>query len=116
MRRWWLAITPDLRLTRVLLIHEAVKSVLGARLPQGPQHPQAVQSLIETLSLWHRKSLHVVLAVDSQGSSCAARSAHRWRAALELLTGLPLYRIEYSQEIQSDALMHRQLEARLPRT
>jgi hypothetical protein len=116
MSQWWLAIASSLQFTRVQLMSEAGKSVLRTRLPQGPQHPQTVPFLAEALSPRCVEPLHVVLAVDGPGSLCAACCTHRWQAALDLLTRLPLYKIEYRQAFPSDADMCRQVKARPPRT
>lgn len=115
MRRWWLAIAPGLRFTRVVLMNEVGKSVLRARLPCGPEHPLAVQRLSEALSLWCGDPIHVVLAADGPASLCAAGHTRRWQAALEPLTSPPLYKLEFAEAFHSYADMHRQLRARMAR-
>jgi hypothetical protein len=105
MRRWWLAIAPGLRFTRVVLMNAAGKSVLQARLPHGPEHPLAVQRLSEALSLWCGEAVHVVLAVDGLGCLCATSHTRHWQAALELLTSPSVYKIEFAEAFQSDADM-----------
>jgi hypothetical protein len=115
MRRWWLAISPGLRFTRVLLMSDAGKRVLQARLPYIPEHPLAVQRLGEALTLWCGTPVHVVLAVDGLGACCITYHTHHWRTALELLTHLPLYKVEFAEAFQSDADMHRQLKALMAR-
>jgi hypothetical protein len=115
MRQWWLAIAPGLGFTRVELMSDAGKSVLRARLPHGPEHPLAVQRLAEALSLWFGEMVHIVLAVDGVESRCATGHTLRWQGALEQLTRPPLYKIEFAQQFESDADMHRQLKARIGR-
>ncbi len=43
--RLWMAITPGGLRTRVMVMNEAGKTVVLARLPQGPAHPQALAEL-----------------------------------------------------------------------
>jgi hypothetical protein len=99
MRRWWLAIAPGPRFTRVVLMNEAGKSVLRGRLPHGPKHPEAVQRLSEALGMWCGGTVHVVLAVDGQGAFCFTR---RWLAAFDQLTRPPAYKIEFAKALLAD--------------
>ena len=87
-----MAVTPGPLRTRVVVMNEAGRSVLQARLPHGPQHPQALKRLSEALALWCGGSLHVVLAVDGPEAFCATR---RWLATFERLTRRPLVEVEF---------------------
>jgi hypothetical protein len=116
MRRWWLAIAPGPRYTRVVLMSEKGKVRLRARLPHGPRHPQALQRLSEALALWCGP-VHVVLAVDGPGAFCITR---RWFAVFDQLTRDPLYKIEWAKPSLEDRAdfgdLERRLRARTPRT
>jgi hypothetical protein len=116
MRRWWLAIAPGPRFTRVVLMNEVGKSVLLARLPHGPKHPQAVQRLSEALGLWCGGMVHVVLAVDGPGAFCFTP---QWLAALDQLTGPAPYKIEFAKALLADrtdfADVQRRLRAQMRR-
>jgi hypothetical protein len=48
-----------------LLVAEAQRDLLKARLDLPPRHPRALLTLLEGLSLWSGKPLHVALSVDS---------------------------------------------------
>ena len=94
-RQLWMAITPGALRTRVVVMDEAGRNVLQARLPHGPRHPQALQRLSEAVALWcggPLTPLRVVLAVEGPGAFCMTR---RWFAAFEHLTRRPLYQIEF---------------------
>jgi hypothetical protein len=92
MQQLWMAVTPGPRLTRVVVMNEAGKSVLKARLPHGPRHPQALQRLSAALALWCGVPVRVVLAVDGPEAFCITR---RWFATFDQLTRRPLYAIEF---------------------
>ncbi|HZF24918.1 MAG TPA: hypothetical protein VEZ88_01560 [Steroidobacteraceae bacterium] len=96
MHQLWMAVTPGPVRTRVVVMDEAGKSVLLARLPHGPRHPQALQRLSEALALWCGGPLRVVLAVDGPEAFCITR---RWFATFEHLTRPPLYEIEFVQAL-----------------
>jgi hypothetical protein len=91
-----MAVTPGPLRTRVVVMDEAGKSVLLARLPHGPRHPQALQRLSEALAMWCGRPLHVVLAVDGPEAFCVTR---RWFAAFEHLTRRPLYEVEFVEAL-----------------
>jgi hypothetical protein len=116
MRRWWLAIAPGPRLTRVVLMNDAGESVLQGRLPHGPRYPEALQRLSEALWLWCGGALHVVLAADSPDAFCATEE---WLAAFEQLTRPCLYKIEFAKPLLADredfADIRRRLKARIAR-
>lgn len=96
MHRWWMAVTPGPLRTRVVVIKEAGKSVLLARLPHGPRHPQALQRLSEALALWCGQPVRVALAVEGPEAFCITR---RWFATFEQLTRAPLYEIEFVEAL-----------------
>jgi hypothetical protein len=85
--RLWMAITPGGLRTRVVVVNEAGKSVVLARLPHGPAHPQALERLSEALALWCGRLVRVVLAVQGQEAFCSTR---RWFATFDYLTRRPL--------------------------
>jgi hypothetical protein len=114
MRRLWLAMAPRPQFTRVMLMNESGKSLLRAHLPFSPENPLAVQRLSEALTLWHGNRVHVVLAVDALADFYTTHLSD-WQAALELLTGAALYKLELLDAFQSDADMHRQLKAAIAR-
>ena len=70
MRPLWMGIVPGPIMTRVLLL-DGPDTLLQARLPHGPRHPRAVQTLAEALALWAARPLRVALAVDGPGAFCA---------------------------------------------
>ena len=92
MQRWWMAVTPGPLRTRVVVMNESGRSVLEARLPHGPRHPQALQRISEALALWGGRPVHVVLAVDGPDAFCVTR---RWFATFEHLTRRPLVEVEF---------------------
>ena len=92
MQRVWMAVTPGPLVTRVVVMDGARESLLEARLPHGPQHPQALQRLCEALALWCGREVHVVLAVDGPGAFCATRP---WLDTFEQLTRRAPYEIEF---------------------
>lgn len=92
-RRWWMAVTPGPMRTRVVVMNEQGRSVLKARLPHGPSHPQALQRLSEALAMWCGGPVRVVLAVEGPEAFCITR---RWFATFDHLTRRPLYEIEYA--------------------
>jgi hypothetical protein len=116
MRGWWLAIAPGPRLTRVVLMNDAGKSVLRARLPHGPMHPAAVGRLSDALGLWCGGVVHVVLAVEGPGAFCATEE---WLATFDQLSRVPLYKIEFAKPLCADredfADIRRRLKARIAR-
>lgn len=91
--RLWMAVTPGPLRTRVVVMNEAGKSVVLARLPHGPSHPQALNRLSEALALWCGRPVRVVLAVEGPGAFCVTR---QWFATFDHLTGRPLVEIEFA--------------------
>ena len=92
--RLWMAVTPGPLRTRVVVMNEAGRSVVLARLPHGPSHPQALERLGEALALWCGGSMRVVLAVEGPEAFCMTR---RWFATFEHLTDPPLVQIEFAE-------------------
>jgi hypothetical protein len=95
-QRLWMAVTPGPLRTRVVVMNEADKSVLLARLPHGPRHPQALQRLSEALGLWCGVPVRVVLAVDGPEAFCITP---RWFATFDQLTRRPPYEIEFVEAL-----------------
>jgi hypothetical protein len=91
-----MAITPGALRTRVVMMNDAGKTLLVARLPHGPREAQALQRLSEALALWCGQPVHVVLAVVGPEACCATR---RWLATFEHLTRGALYQIEFIQAL-----------------
>jgi hypothetical protein len=94
--RLWMAITPGGLRTRVVAMNEAGKSVVLARLPHGPAHPQALERLSEALALWCGRPVRVVLAVAGQEAFCSTR---RWFATFDYLACRPLVKIEFVEAL-----------------
>ena len=82
MQRVWMAVTPGPLVTRVVVMDGARESLLEARLPHGPQHPQALQRLCEALAF------------------CATRP---WLDTFEQLSRRPLYEIEFVEALPPPA-------------
>jgi hypothetical protein len=95
-QRLWMAVTPGPLRTRVAVMNEAGKSVLLARLPHGPRHPQALQRLSEALGLWCGAPVRVALAVDGPEAFCITR---QWFATFDQLTRQPPYEIEFVEAL-----------------
>jgi hypothetical protein len=117
--RLWMAITPGALRTRVVVMNEAGKSVVLARLPHGPSHPQALKRLSEALALWCGGSVRVVLAVQGPEAFCITR---RWFATFEHLRRprQPLVQIEFAAALPAPdeagfADVRRMLRARMAR-
>jgi hypothetical protein len=94
--RLWMAITPGGLRTRVVVVNEAGKSVVLARLAHGPAHPQALERLSEALALWCGRPVRVVLAVAGPEAFCSTR---RWFATFDYLTRRPLVEIEFAEAL-----------------
>jgi hypothetical protein len=94
--RLWMAVTPGPLRTRVVVMNAVGKSVVLARLPQGPAHPQALERLSEALALWCGRPVRVVLAVAGPEAFCSTR---RWFATFDHLSGRPLVEIEFADAL-----------------
>ena len=77
-----MAIAPGPLTTRIL-VHDATRPLLKARLPHAPQHPRAVVALAEALTLWTNRPCRVAMAAVGRGAFCATP---RWRDALDWMT------------------------------
>ena len=77
-----MAVVPGPLTTRVL-VHDGPTPLLKARLPHSPQHPRAVVTLAEALTLWTHRPCRVAVAVVGRGAFCATS---RWLDALEWMT------------------------------
>lgn len=95
-RRLWMAITPGPLRTRMVVMDDRGRSVLKARLPHGPFHPQALERLSEALAMWCGGRVRVVLAVEGPEAFCITR---RWFATFDHLTRGPLYEIEFAEAL-----------------
>src|SRR5213593_3694419 len=77
-----MAIAPGPLTTRIL-VHDETRPLLKARLPHAPQHPRAVVTLAEALTLWTNRPCRVAMAVVGRGAFCATP---RWLDALDWMT------------------------------
>jgi hypothetical protein len=91
-----MAITPGALRTRVVVMNEAGKNVVLARLPHAPSHPHALERLSEALALWCGRPVRVVLAVEGPEAFCSTR---RWLATFEYLTRRRLVEIEFAEAL-----------------
>ena len=75
----WMSIEPLFAETRLQLSEPRARSVLRARLPATPQHPRALITLLEAMSLWYGMPLHAVVDADSED---IRRDPEKWAALL----------------------------------
>lgn len=75
----WMSIAPELSETRLQLSVPTARAVLRARLPVAPQHPRALITLLESLSLWYGTPLHAVVDADAQD---IRRDPEKWAVLL----------------------------------
>ena len=74
-----IVIEPRAFSTRVRVWHASSKKpVLRAQLPAEPDHPRAVQWLIEAIALWQGQPVHAVLAADTSSASYVTRLYPAW--------------------------------------
>jgi hypothetical protein len=62
----WMSIEPMALETRLQLSAPFARSCLRARLPASPQHPRALLTLLESMSMWYGTSLHAVVDADAE--------------------------------------------------
>lgn len=67
MSRLWMGISPRTTEARVLVL-EAGRPLLKARLPLVPRHWQAIPALCEAVALWRGEKVRAVLAVEREES------------------------------------------------
>jgi hypothetical protein len=75
----WMSIEPLGSEVRLMLTAPSQSTVMKARLPNPPQHPRAVMSLLEAISLWYRQPLHAVIDADAED---VRRDPERWALLL----------------------------------
>jgi len=86
----WMGVRPGPQVTRIL-IQEAPRTVLKARLPDPPEHPRALETLAEGIALWCGRPVFVALGVAAEDSICASVG---WHETVDVLTRTPLVTIE----------------------
>jgi len=91
MRALWMGVMPGPEVTRVLVMDGPGQTLLKARLPHGPQHPRAIQTLCEAVALWCGRPVHAALAVVGPGAWCATTP---WLESFDAITRSPLFEIE----------------------
>ena len=77
-----MAVVPGPLTTRVL-VHDDTRPLLKARLPHAPQHPRAIVTLAEALTLWTNRPCRVAIAAVGRGAFCATP---RWLDTFEHMT------------------------------
>lgn len=92
MRPLWIAIDSKPDETRVLATAGPRETVLKARLSATPQHPRAVQALLEALAIWEGTMVRAVVVVDERAGSSATRLKLDWMADFH---GEPLYELHF---------------------
>ncbi len=90
MQTLWMGVRPGPDVTRIL-VQDAGIPLLKARLPDGPQHPRALETLAEGVALWCGRPLYVALGVAAEDALCVSP---RWHATVDGLTRTPLVVIE----------------------
>jgi hypothetical protein len=66
MERWKTTVQPTRRAARILMTDPDRNEVLKAALPPFPQHPRALLTLLEALSLWIGQPLTVAVSAEPQ--------------------------------------------------
>jgi hypothetical protein len=105
MNRWTVTLEPRSDQTRLLMMEgrdERMRAILG---PARLAHPQAAQTLLEGLALWHQHPLCVVLCADVQESTSAL--------GLEDALGLGVRNLHFEVEVALRNHGHRRRERRL---
>jgi hypothetical protein len=86
----WMGVRPGPVVTRILL-ESADGPLLKARLPDGPEHPRALETLAESIALWCGQPLYVALGVADGDALCGSP---RWHGTIEAMTRSPLVTID----------------------
>jgi hypothetical protein len=86
----WMGVRPGPEVTRVL-VQDAGRAILKARLPDPPQHPRALETLAEGIALWHGRPLYGALGVAAEDAWCVSPG---WHCTVEGLTRTPLVMID----------------------
>lgn len=92
MRRIWMGIMPGPEVTRVLVMDGPGQTLLKARLPHGPKHPRAVETLCEAMALWCGRPVSCALAADGPDKFCATRP---WLDTFDTISRSPLFQVEF---------------------
>jgi hypothetical protein len=94
MEKIWMAIHPGAQATRVLAM-AANETIIKARLSPAPQHPRALQWLLEAVALWQGLPVEAVLCAGG-GPGGPVTSLYRdWFPDF----GNPLYTIHWVQGV-----------------
>ena len=96
MRNLWMGVMPGPEWTRVL-VQDGPQTLLKARLPHGPVHPRAVETLCEALGLWCGQKVCAALVADDPGAFCATRA---WRDTCDAIARTPLYEIRFVSSVR----------------
>ena len=88
----WVGIDPYPTETRILAMTGPGETILKARLTPRPQHPRAVATLLEALSLWQGAPVRAALCADEPPPLFDTGS---WTDALLLGGGAPLYDVAF---------------------
>jgi hypothetical protein len=85
----WVGISVGDSSTRILVNHGAT-TVLKARLARSPDHPRALQWMLEALALWYGAPVRAVLSAARRGDAHESAFCREWFPDF----GGPLYTIE----------------------
>ena len=96
MRSIWMGVMPGPEWTRVL-VQEGPQTLLKARLPHGPVHPRAVETLCEALGLWCGRKVCAALVVEGPDAFCVTRP---WEDTFERISRPPLYEIRFVSSVR----------------
>lgn len=75
----WMSIEPMTLETRLQLSAPSARSCLRARLPPRPEHPRALITLLEAMTLWYGTPLHAVVDADAED---IRRDPQKWAVLL----------------------------------
>jgi hypothetical protein len=75
----WMSIEPMTLETRLQLSAPSARSCLRARLPPRPEHPRALITLLEAMTLWYGMPLHAVVDADAED---IRRDPEKWAVLL----------------------------------
>ena len=89
MKPIWMAVHPQSSGTRVIAT-EGRKVILKARLRAVPEHPRALQWLLEAVALWEGERVHGALCVGGARGGSATSFRADWFSDF----GGPLYALE----------------------
>jgi len=72
MDRWKVTLRPAKNVLQIL-VENSEGDLLRARLPLGPEHPRALLTLLEGLSLWTGEVIDAVISVDERAACMSER-------------------------------------------